>query len=478
MTAQIGLIGLGVMGQNLAMNIAEKGFEISVYNRSPDKVDQTDKLAKDQKLDKNLKGYKDLKLFIASIKKPRPIIMLILAGAPVDQTIASLVPLLDEGDIIIDGGNEWYPNTERRGASLVEKKLLYMGMGVSGGEEGARHGPSLMPGGPKEGYDRMAPILKKIAAQVNDGPCVTYIGPGGAGNYVKMIHNGIEYGDMQLIAEAYDVLKNLGGLTNQELAETFDAYNKSELQSFLIEITAQIFKKKDEDKTSFVVDKVLDKTGMKGTGKWTVQEAAEQAVPAGTIAASLDARYLSGLLDQRLVASKILKGPVPSGGIDKKQLVDDVRQALYAAKVCSYAQGMNIIKEAGTAHKWGLDLGAISRIWKGGCIIRAVFLDRIKAAYDRNPNLPNLLIDTEFAKELAERQGALRRVVMLGIQHGIGMPSFSASVAYYDSYRRARLPANLTQAQRDFFGAHTYERTDKSGHFHTEWAKAEFYDAL
>jgi 6-phosphogluconate dehydrogenase len=442
-------------------------------------VEQTEKLAKDQKLDNKLKGYKDLKQFVQSIAKPRPIIMLILAGNPVDQTIASLTPLLDVGDIIIDGGNEWYVNTERRGAALVEKKILYMGMGVSGGEEGARHGPSLMPGGPKEAYERLSPILKKISAQVNDGPCVTYIGPGGAGNYVKMIHNGIEYGDMQLIAEAYDILKNIGGLTNDELAATFDAYNKSELQSFLIEITAQIFKKKDEDKSSFVVDKILDKTGMKGTGKWTVQEAAENSVPAPTIASSLDARYLSGLLDERIAASKILKGPAPSGsGVEKKQLIDDVRQALYAAKICSYAQGMNIIKEASKVHKWNLDLGAIARIWKGGCIIRAVFLDRIKAAYDRNANLASLLVDTEFAKELADRQGALRRVVMMGIQNGVGMPSFSASVAYYDSYRRARLPANLTQAQRDFFGAHTYERTDKAGHFHTEWAKTEFYDAL
>jgi len=392
----------------------------------------------------------------------------------VDQTIASLTPLLEAGDIIIDGGNEWYPNTERRGASIADKRILYMGMGVSGGEEGARHGPSLMPGGPKEAYEHMAPVLKKISAQVNDGPCVTYIGPGGAGNYVKMIHNGIEYGDMQLIAEAYDILKNMGGLTNPELAETFDSWNKGDLQSFLIEITAQIFKKKDEDKTTFVVDHILDKTGMKGTGKWTVQEAAEGSVPAPTIASSLDARYLSGLLDERLAAAKILQGPKPvADAVDKKKLIEDVRQALYAAKICSYAQGMNIIKEASKTHKWNLDLGAIARIWKGGCIIRAIFLDRIKAAYDRNPNLASLLVDPEFAKELAERQAALRRVVALGIQYGVSMPSFSASVAYYDSYRRARLPANLTQAQRDFFGAHTYERTDKKGSFHTEWAKLD-----
>jgi 6-phosphogluconate dehydrogenase len=469
--SRIGLIGLAVMGQNLALNIAEKGFPISVWNRSPDKTEATVARAHKEKL-QNLRGYKDLQTFVKSIQQPRAVIILIQAGKPVDEAIEKLSQLLDKGDIIVDGGNEWYTNTERRGKAAAEKGLLYMGMGVSGGEEGARHGPSLMPGGPMEAYKILEPILVKVAAQVNDGPCVTYIGQGGAGNYVKMIHNGIEYGDMQLIAEAYDLLKNVGGLTNPELAATFTAWNKSELESFLIEITAIIFKKKDEDGKGYVVDKILDKTGSKGTGKWTVQEAAEQAVPCPTMSAALDARYLSAMKAERVVASQILSGPEMkdnTGKVSKDELVTLVRQALYAAKICSYAQGMNLIREAGKVNQWNLNLGAISRIWKGGCIIRAVFLDRIKAAYDRNAGLANLLVDPEFAKELGARQAALRQIVTLAVGAGISVPAFSGSLAYYDSYRRASLPANLTQAQRDLFGAHTYERTDKKGAFHTEW---------
>jgi len=471
MTSVIGLIGLAVMGQNLALNIAQKGFNISIWNRSYDKVEATVARAEAEGVSPQMHGYKELKDFVQSIQKPRPIIILIQAGAPVDQTIAKLEEVLEPGDIIIDGGNEWYQNTERRGVQVAAKGLQYMGMGVSGGEEGARHGPSLMPGGPIDAFNRVEHVLKKIAAQVNDGPCVTYIGPGGAGNYVKMVHNGIEYGDMQLIAEAYDILKNIGGLTNEELHKVFTDYNKSELESFLIEITARIFAKKDEDGKTYVVDKILDKTGMKGTGKWTVQEAAELSVPAATIASALDARYLSGMLDQRIAASKILRGPIDKPQVIKLELIKDVRLALYAAKMCSYAQGMNLISEAGRKNNWNLNLGNIARIWKGGCIIRAIFLDRIKAAYDRNPLLANLLIDKEFAKEMNERHHALRKVVALGLTTGVSVPALSASISYYDSYRRARLPANLTQAQRDYFGAHTYERTDKPGSFHTEWAK-------
>eukprot|EP00475_Leptophrys_vorax_P034467 TRINITY_DN5564_c0_g1_i1.p1 TRINITY_DN5564_c0_g1~~TRINITY_DN5564_c0_g1_i1.p1 ORF type:complete len:476 (+),score=184.84 TRINITY_DN5564_c0_g1_i1:98-1525(+) len=470
--SEIGLLGLAVMGQNLALNIAQKGFRISVFNRSPDKVDATVDRAKAEGIDK-LVGYKDIGEFVHSIQKPRAVIILIKAGKPVDEAIAELSQHMEPGDLIIDGGNEWYENTQRRGAEVAAKGLLYMGMGVSGGEEGARNGPSLMPGGPREAYEIVKPILVKAAAQTNDGACVTYIGPGGAGNYVKMIHNGIEYGDMQLIAEAYDILKNVGGLSNDELAAVFDEWNKGELESFLIEITAKIFKKKDEtDEKTFLVDVVLDKTGSKGTGKWTVQEAAEQAIAASTITSALDARYLSSLLDERKAAEKILHGPAkPADHVDKAQIIDDVRKALYAAKICSYAQGMNLIRAAGLKNNWGLDLGAISKIWKGGCIIRAVFLDRIKSAYDREANLASLLIDPEFAAELNERQAAWRRVVKLAIKYGIGIPAFSASLAYFDSYRRSRLPANLTQAQRDFFGAHTYERTDKPGSFHSEWSK-------
>jgi len=335
-----------------------------------------------------------------------------------------------------------------------------------------------MPGGSEEGYHRIEPILKKIAAQVDDGPCVTYIGTDGAGNYVKMIHNGIEYGDMQLIAESYDILKNVGGLTNAELHQVFSDYNKTELESFLIEITTIIFAKKDTDGKSYIVDKIVDKTGSKGTGKWTVQEAAEQGIAAPTMSSALDARYLSSLLDERKAASLILHGP-EAKSIDAKEkadLVQHVRLALYAAKICSYAQGMNLIRAAGIQNNWNLDLGQISRIWKGGCIIRAVFLDRIRQAYERDSKLANLLVDSEFAKELNQRQGSLRKVVGLAIAQGVAVPSFSASLAYFDSYRRARHPANLTQAQRDLFGAHGYLRFDlpppkgTDGH-HTEWLK-------
>jgi 6-phosphogluconate dehydrogenase len=400
---------------------------------------------------------------------------LVQAGKPVDAVIESLLPLLDSEDIIIDGGNEWYQNTERRQKAVWEaKKIFYMGMGVSGGEEGARYGPSLMPGGEYKAYQHVEPILKKIAAQVDDGPCVTYIGAGGAGNYVKMIHNGIEYGDMQLIAESYDILKNVGGLNNEELAQTFTQYNQTELESFLIEITAKIFAKKDEDGKTYIVDTILDKTGSKGTGKWTVQEAAEKGVPVPTMSSALDARYISALLDQRRQASKILRGPNNEDVIkstNKQELIRQVRYALYAAKICSYTQGMNLIKTAGEVHNWNLNLGEISRIWKGGCIIRAKFLDRIKKAYDKNSKLESLLLDADFAGEMNERQGALREVIILSIKAGTTTPGFSASLGYYDSYRRDRLPANLTQAQRDFFGAHTYQSVDKAGWYHTEWSK-------
>ena len=346
-------------------------------------------------------------------------------------------------------------------------------MGVSGGEEGARNGPSLMPGGSLEAYKYIEDILLKVAAQVPDsGPCVTYIGKGGSGNFVKMVHNGIEYGDMQLIAEAYDVLKSVGKLTNSELQQVFSEWNKGELLSFLIEITADIFGIKDEQGEGYLVDKVLDKTGMKGTGKWTVQQAAELSVAAPTIEASLDSRFLSGLKDERVEASKIFQGDYSTGlPVDKAQLIEDVRQALYASKICSYAQGMNIIKAKSSEKGWGLNLGELARIWKGGCIIRAIFLDRIKKAYDRNPDLANLLVDPEFAQEIMDRQAAWRRVVCLAINNGVSTPGMSASLAYFDSYRRDRLPANLVQAQRDYFGAHTYERVDMPGSFHTEWFK-------
>lgn len=470
--SRIGLAGLAVMGQNLALNIAEKGFPISVYNRTISKVDETlDRAHTEGQLP--LSGHYTPKDFVLSLQKPRSVIILVKAGAPVDQTIAALSAHMEPGDTIIDGGNEWYENTERRIEEASDKGLLYLGMGVSGGEEGARNGPSLMPGGSYQAYENIKDIVEKVAAQVEDGPCVTYIGAGGSGNFVKMVHNGIEYGDMQLISEAYDVLKNVGGLSNSELAEIFDEWNRGELESFLVEITADIFKVKDPLGEGELVDKVLDKTGMKGTGKWTVQQAAELSVPVPTIAASLDCRFLSGLKDEREAASNVYKdvGGVVGNGVDKKRLIDDVRQALYASKICSYAQGMNLLRAKSDEKGWGLNFGELARIWKGGCIIRAVFLDRIKKAYQRNPNLASLLVDPEFAREMVQREKAWRRVVGLAISAGVSIPGMCASLSYFDTYRRARLPANLVQAQRDLFGAHTYERVDRPGAFHTEWTK-------
>uniref|UniRef100_A0A7N0UL28 6-phosphogluconate dehydrogenase, decarboxylating n=1 Tax=Kalanchoe fedtschenkoi TaxID=63787 RepID=A0A7N0UL28_KALFE len=470
---RIGLAGLAVMGQNLALNIAEKGFPISVYNRSTEKVDETVQRAKAEG-DLPVYGFKDPESFVKSIQAPRVIILLVKAGPPVDATIKTLVAHMEKGDCIVDGGNEWYENTERREKELAQQGLLYLGMGVSGGEEGARNGPSMMPGGSYQAFKYIEDILLKVAAQVDSGPCVTYIGKGGSGNFVKMVHNGIEYGDMQLIAEAYDVLKSAGKLSNEELHEVFSEWNKGELLSFLIEITADIFSIKDDKGEGHLVDKVLDKTGMKGTGKWTVQQAADLSVAAPTIAASLDSRFLSGLKEERVKASKVFSSGVFGDSsiiVDKQKLIDDVRQALYASKICSYAQGMNLIRAKSVEQGWGLVLGELARIWKGGCIIRAIFLDRIKQAYDRNPELPNLLVDPEFAKEILDRQSAWRRVVCLAVNSGISTPGMSASLAYFDTYRRDRLPANLVQAQRDYFGAHTYERTDVPGSFHTEWFK-------
>ncbi|KAJ4766000.1 hypothetical protein LUZ62_076375 [Rhynchospora pubera] len=483
--SRIGLAGLGVMGQNLALNIAEKGFPISVYNRTTSKTDETVRRAQEEG-GLPLTGHTTPKDFVLSIKRPRAIVMLVKAGAPVDSLISSLVPFLKPGDAIIDGGNEWYENTERRLEDAASKGLFYLGMGISGGEDGARKGPSLMPGGHKEAYQIVRPILTKIAAQVDDGPCVTYVGPGGAGNFVKMVHNGIEYGDMQLISEAYDILKNVADFSNYELAQIFRQYNDSELESFLIEITADIFRVQDDLNSSacgkqYLIDQILDKTGMKGTGKWTVQQAAELAIAAPTIAASLDSRYISGLKDERGVAESVLEqaglqiDPFRFRNSEKEplqQLINRfVHKALYASKICSYAQGMNLIRAKSNEKGWNLNLGELARIWKGGCIIRARFLDQIKKAYKRNPNLANLIVDKEFSRELVEREIPWRKAVKLAVRSGISVPGMSASLAYFDAYRRSRLPANLVQAQRDYFGAHTYERVDRPGSFHTEWAR-------
>ncbi len=438
-------------------------------------------------LSDNFKAFYEIESFVKSIRKPRAVIILVNAGQPVDDTIALLSKVMEPGDIIIDGGNEWWENTDRRAKALAPTGILYVGMGVSGGEEGARHGPSLMPGGPVEAYKVLEPILVKIAAQVDGAPCVTYIGKGGSGNYVKMVHNGIEYGDMQLIAEAYDLLKHVAGLSNAELAKVFAEWNEGELQSYLIEITSQIFLVADK-KTGKgdVVDYVLDKTGMKGTGTWTVRDAAQQGVAIPTIAAALTARQLSALLSERAKASQLLAGPdgasssstssgAPSklSGAERDAFVKAVREALYAAKICSYAQGMALIKTTGEANSWDLSLGGIAKIWKGGCIIRARFLDSITTAFTKDPQLPNLLLDSSFAKIMSTSQASLRQVCVAAVNHGIAVPAFTSSLAYYDMYRRARLPANLTQAQRDFFGAHTFERTDDpSGKpYHVEWTE-------
>jgi 6-phosphogluconate dehydrogenase len=464
----IGMIGLGVMGRNLSLNIEEKGFSVAAWDAWPEPVDSF--VAASQ--GKRIEGFHELADFVKSLRKPRRIIMLVKAGDVVDKTIARLLPLLEPGDLLVDGGNEYYKNTERRTVELAKAGIRYFGMGVSGGETGARHGPSMMPGGDPEGYHELEPILTKIAAQHRDGPCVTYIGPGGSGHYVKMVHNGIEYGDMQLIAEAYDALKTLGGLSNAELADVFDAWNKVELESYLIEITSKIFRVADPEGGGDLVDHILDATAQKGTGKWTVQEAAEIGAPLPTISTSVDARVISYAKPDRVHASALLPGPKPGpvAGVDKKKLIEDVRAALYAAKACSYAQGLNLLRLASEAHGWGLKLGELARIWQGGCIIRAQFLGRIKAAYDRDAHLGNLLLDASFRDELASRQDGWRHLIAQSAAAGLPLLTTAASLGYYDSIRRERLPANLTQAQRDFFGAHTYRRIDREGDVHTDWS--------
>ncbi len=465
--AEIGLVGLAVMGENLALNMESKGFAVAVFNRTTEK---TIKFAEGRAKGKNIIPAKTIEEFVGSLKKPRRVFLMVQAGEAVDSMISQIAPHLEKGDIIIDGGNSFFMDTERRSKELDAKGLLFIGTGVSGGEEGALHGPSMMPGGQREAYETLAPIFTKIAAQVDDGPCCTYIGPRGAGHYVKMVHNGIEYGDMQLIAEAYDILSNIGGLDPEDLHQVFSEWNKGELSSYLIEITAKIFAVKDPDTGKALVDIILDKAGQKGTGKWTSQNALDVGAPIPTINAAVEARILSAYKEERVAASKVIKGPKASkykGGRDK--LVKAVRSALYASKICSYAQGMALLRLASKEYGYGLNLKEIARIWKGGCIIRAVFLDKIRAAFERNPNLPNLLLDGEFLDAVQSRQDDWRFAVTTAVKHGVPTLGMSASLAYFDGYRRERLPANLIQAQRDFFGAHTYQRVDKEGTFHTQW---------
>ncbi|MFB2645091.1 NADP-dependent phosphogluconate dehydrogenase [Raphidiopsis sp. BLCC-F218] len=468
MTLQsFGVIGLAVMGENIALNVERNGFPIAVYNRSREK---TDAFMSNRAGGRNVKAAFTLEEFVASLERPRKILVMVQAGKPVDAVIQQLKPLLQEGDIIIDGGNSWFEDTERRTQELEPTGLRYIGMGVSGGEEGALNGPSLMPGGTKSSYEYLSPIFNRIAAQVDDGPCVTYIGPGGSGHYVKMVHNGIEYGDMQLIAEAYDLLKNVGGLDATQLHQVFTEWNQTdELNSFLIEITANIFPYVDPGTKQPLVDLIVDAAGQKGTGRWTVQTALELGVAIPTITAAVNSRIISSIREERIAASKQLTGPVPTQFKDTRTFVNMVRDALYCSKICSYAQGMALISTASKTYNWGLNLGEMARIWKGGCIIRAGFLNKIKKAFDENPALPNLLLAPEFKQTILDRQSAWREIIVTAAKTGIPVPAFSASLDYFDSYRREKLPQNLTQAQRDYFGAHTYKRVDIEGTFHTEW---------
>ncbi|WP_193100965.1 NADP-dependent phosphogluconate dehydrogenase [Burkholderia sp. Z1] len=465
----IGVIGLAVMGRNLALNIESRGYAVSVYNRSREKTDEL--IAEFP--GRNLVPTYTLEEFVASLETPRRILMMVKAGEATDATIASLKPLLEKGDVLIDGGNTHFTDTIRRNQELAQSGLHFIGTGVSGGEEGALRGPSIMPGGQRDAYDLVEPILKQIAAKApSDGePCVAYMGPDGAGHYVKMVHNGIEYGDMQLIAESYSVLKDVAGLTNDELGAVYTEWNQGELDSYLIEITSKIFGKKDEETGKHLVDVILDRAAQKGTGKWTSQNALDLGVPLPLITESVFARVLSSLKTERVAASKILSGPAAASfDGDRAAFVEAVRRALYLSKVISYAQGFAQLRTASEEYGWNLDLGTIAKIFRAGCIIRARFLQKITDAYAKDPALANLLLDPYFKDIAANYQASLRDVVVAAVKAGVPVPAFASAVAYFDSYRSERLPANLVQAQRDFFGAHTFERTDKPGSFHANWS--------
>ncbi|VWB30161.1 6-phosphogluconate dehydrogenase [Burkholderia lata] len=465
----IGVIGLAVMGRNLALNIESRGYAVSVYNRSREKTDEL--IAEFP--GRNLVPTYTLEEFVASLETPRRILMMVKAGEATDATIASLKPLLEKGDVLIDGGNTHFTDTIRRNQELAQSGLHFIGTGVSGGEEGALRGPSIMPGGQRDAYDLVEPILKQIAAKApSDGePCVAYMGPDGAGHYVKMVHNGIEYGDMQLIAESYAVLKDVAGLTNDELGAVYTEWNQGELDSYLMEITSKIFGKKDEETGKHLVDVILDRAAQKGTGKWTSQNALDLGVPLPLITESVFARVLSSLKTERVAASKVLSGPAaaPFDG-DRAAFIESVRRALYLSKVISYAQGFAQLRTASEEYGWNLDLGTIAKIFRAGCIIRARFLQKITDAYAKDPALANLLLDPYFKDIAANYQASLRDVVVAAVKAGVPVPAFASAVAYFDSYRSERLPANLVQAQRDFFGAHTFERTDKPGSFHANWS--------
>ncbi|WP_314584299.1 NADP-dependent phosphogluconate dehydrogenase [Paenibacillus terrigena] len=463
---QIGVIGLAVMGKNLALNIESRGFTVSVYNRSREKTDDLVQEAQG----KNLFGTYSVEEFVQSLETPRKILIMVQAGKATDATIEQLLPHLDQGDIIIDGGNAYFPDTVRRSKELEDKGFRFIGTGVSGGEEGALKGPSIMPGGQESAYQLVEPILTAISAKVNGDPCCTYIGPDGAGHYVKMVHNGIEYGDMQLICEAYDLLKNVLHVSAEELHEIFTEWNKGELDSYLIEITADIFSKYDPETKKPMVDVILDSAGQKGTGKWTSQSALDLGVPLSMITESVFSRFLSAMKEERVQASKVLNGPkVSAFDGDRAAFIESIRKALFTSKIVSYAQGFAQMRAASDEYGWDLKYGNIAMIFRGGCIIRSRFLQNIKDAYDRDANLPNLLLDSYFKDIVENYQDAWRQVVSAAVANGVPVPGMSSALAYYDSYRTERLPANLLQAQRDYFGAHTFKRVDMEGTFHFNW---------
>jgi 6-phosphogluconate dehydrogenase len=472
LTADIGLIGLAVMGENLVLNMESHGYTVAVYNRTTSKVDE---FVSGRGKGKKFVGAHSPKEFVASIKRPRKVMMLVKAGQAVDDTIAQVAPLLEPGDILIDGGNTHFPDTTRRMKELAAKGIRYIGTGVSGGEEGALKGPSIMPGGDQSAWPEVKPIFQAIAAKVKEGgkdaPCCDWVGPEGAGHFVKMVHNGIEYGDMQLICESYQLLKDLCGLTAPELQQVFAKWNKGVLDSYLIEITADIFGYKDPETGKPMVDLILDTAGQKGTGKWTVDSATENGVALTLIAEAVFSRCLSAQKGERVAAGGVLAHPEVRKVADRDQFVSDVEMALYASKIVSYAQGYALMAAQAKASGWTLNNGGIALMWRGGCIIRSAFLGKIKEAFDRTPNLVNLLVDAYFAAELGRAQHGWRRVVAAGVTNGVPLPAMASALAYYDGYRTARLPANLLQAQRDYFGAHTYERLDKprGQFFHTNW---------
>jgi 6-phosphogluconate dehydrogenase len=465
----IGLIGLAVMGENLILNMESHGYSVAVYNRTVSKVDN---FVNGRAKGKNIKGFHTLEEFVKSLRKPRKVMLMVKAGKPVDEFIDHLIPLLEKGDIIIDGGNSHFPDTIRRTKYVEEKGLLYIGTGVSGGEEGALKGPSIMPGGSPAAWPHVDSIFKDIAAKVEDGsPCCEWVGSDGAGHFVKMVHNGIEYGDMQMIAEAYWIMKNALGMSTNEMQGIFTEWNKGELDSYLIEITSEIMGKKDDQTGKPMLDVILDTAGQKGTGRWTSFEALNLGVPAPTVIEAVLARAMSAIKEERVAASKKLHVPQEQFSDNKKDFIEMIRKALFASKICSYAQGFQLMRAAAEEYNWDLKFGEIALMWRGGCIIRAQFLSKIKAAFDNNPKLENLLLDDYFKSVIESHQKAWRKVIATAVEMGIPVPAFSSALAYYDGYRSERVPANLLQAQRDYFGAHTYERVDKprGQFFHTNW---------